>query len=59
MIVSLSGLLTIFTTVTTAAMQSTITTPIYLQLAEAAMSGAAGAIVKEAAKRRRQQQLKK
>ena len=54
--ISLAGLLAILT----AAVQTAIATPIYVQLAEAAVSGVAGAIVKEAAKRKWQQQrLKK
>jgi len=58
-VIPLSGLFTILVATATAAIQSAITTPIYVQLAEAAVSGAAGAIVKEAARKKWQQQKSK
>jgi len=58
-VISLSGIIAILVASATAAVQTAIATPIYVQLAEAAVSGAAGAIVKEVAKRKRQQQKTK
>ena len=59
--IPLSGVIAALVASATAAVQTAIATPIYVQLAEAAVSGVAGAITKEALKRKwqQQQQLKK